>query len=193
MSSDQLSAPGSSQYSSNTLHVGDGTWDATRDTFLLPNLVGFNLATTQYNGKFFACHLDSVTNHSITGMGNRFRALLPYKHIIIAHGVIAALVFLLLVPASILTIRFYQSRRLLAKKIHIWLNILIVFLITVVLILGWFAVGPERSLTNPHHGIGVALYTLVLVQVLGGALVRRLERNKDRDYIPVKVMVSILV
>ncbi|KAK3178630.1 hypothetical protein OEA41_000767 [Lepraria neglecta] len=47
--SPQLSPAGSSSYSSNTMTVGDGTWDATRNTFLLPNLVGFNLATTQYN------------------------------------------------------------------------------------------------------------------------------------------------
>jgi hypothetical protein len=47
----QLSAPGSSTYDSNTLHVGDGTWVAGRDDFLLPNLVGLNFATMQYNGK----------------------------------------------------------------------------------------------------------------------------------------------
>ena len=46
-----LAPPGSSQYSSNTLHVGDGTWDSSRDTFLLPNLVGLNFATMRYNGK----------------------------------------------------------------------------------------------------------------------------------------------
>ena len=36
------------------MSVGDGTWDASRNTFLLPNLVGLNLATTQYNGKLQA-------------------------------------------------------------------------------------------------------------------------------------------
>jgi hypothetical protein len=46
----QLAPPGSSSYTSNTLKVGDGTWDATRNTFLLPNLVGLNFATTRYNG-----------------------------------------------------------------------------------------------------------------------------------------------
>ena len=50
--SSQLSAPGSSSYQSNTLHVGDGTWVAGgRDDFLLPNLVGLNFATMQYNGE----------------------------------------------------------------------------------------------------------------------------------------------
>lgn len=48
--SPQLAPAGSSSYSSNGMTVGDGTWDATRNTFLLPNLVGLNLATTQYNG-----------------------------------------------------------------------------------------------------------------------------------------------
>jgi hypothetical protein len=47
---DNLSPPGSSQYSSNTMSVGDGTWDATRNDFLLPNLMGLNFATMRYNG-----------------------------------------------------------------------------------------------------------------------------------------------
>jgi hypothetical protein len=52
MSADSGLAPaGSSTYASNTLHVGDGTWDSSRDVFLLPNLVGLNLATLRYNGK----------------------------------------------------------------------------------------------------------------------------------------------
>ncbi|PNS21455.1 Serine/threonine-protein kinase CLA4 [Sphaceloma murrayae] len=171
MSTDGLSTPGSSQYDSGTLYVGDGTWDANRNSFLLPNLVGFNLATTQYNG-----------------MGNRFRELPGYQSLVQAHGAIASVVFLLLVPTAITVARFYQSRRARAIRIHIWIQILVVFLLTVVLILGWFAVGPERSLTNPHHGIGVAIYTMVMVQVIGGAIVRRLEKYKDRDYLSVKVM-----
>lgn len=51
MSSNGLSAPGSSVYSSDSMYVGDGTWDSQRNTFLLPNLQGLNLATTQYNGE----------------------------------------------------------------------------------------------------------------------------------------------
>jgi hypothetical protein len=47
-----LAAPGSSTYNSDTLHVGDGTWDSTRDDFLLPNLVGLNFETMRYNGVF---------------------------------------------------------------------------------------------------------------------------------------------
>jgi hypothetical protein len=45
-----LSDAGASVYASDTMYVGDGTWDSTRNTFLLPNLQGLNLATTQYNG-----------------------------------------------------------------------------------------------------------------------------------------------
>ncbi|KAF4554183.1 Hypothetical protein D9617_5g070600 [Elsinoe fawcettii] len=171
MSTDGLSPPGSSQYDSGTLYVGDGTWDATRNSFLLPNLVGFNLATTQYNG-----------------MANRFRDLPGYQSLVQAHGAIASIIFLLLIPLAITIARFYQRNRRRAIHIHVWIQILVVFLLTVVLILGWFAVGPERSLTNPHHGIGVALYTLVLVQVIGGAIVRKLERRKDRDYVSIKLM-----
>lgn len=51
MSGSGLTAAGSSTYSSNTLHVGDGTWDTQRDTFLLPNLMGLNFETMRYNGQ----------------------------------------------------------------------------------------------------------------------------------------------
>ena len=47
---DTLSPPGSSSYSSDTMNVGDGTWDFTKNTFLLPNLVGLNFETMRYNG-----------------------------------------------------------------------------------------------------------------------------------------------
>lgn len=49
-SNSDLTEPGSSTYASNTLHVGDGTWDSGRDTFLLPNLMGVNFETMRYNG-----------------------------------------------------------------------------------------------------------------------------------------------
>lgn len=47
---DGLSPPGSSSYSSDTLTVGDGTWDFSKNTFLLPNLMGVNFETMRYNG-----------------------------------------------------------------------------------------------------------------------------------------------
>jgi len=47
----QLSAPGSSIYSSGTMYVGDGTWDSQRNTFLLPNLQGLNFNTMRLNGR----------------------------------------------------------------------------------------------------------------------------------------------
>lgn len=60
MSSPQLAPAGSSQYTSDTMYVGDGTWDTERNTFLLPNLVGLNFNTMRYNGK-----LDSAVFHSL--------------------------------------------------------------------------------------------------------------------------------
>jgi hypothetical protein len=123
-------------------------------------------------------------------MSSRFSALPQYHRLIIGHGVVAALVFLLIVPSAIFVARFYYRNPRLALRLHIYLQILTVALVTVVLILGWFAVGPERSLSNPHHGIGVALYTLVLVQFFGGALIHRIEKGKSRWKIPLKLMVS---
>jgi hypothetical protein len=51
-SGSDLTQPGSSTYASDTMYVGDGTWDASRNTFLLPNLVGLNFDTMRYNGSY---------------------------------------------------------------------------------------------------------------------------------------------
>ncbi|KAK4547128.1 hypothetical protein LTR36_001349 [Oleoguttula mirabilis] len=161
MSTSTLSPAGSSTYSSNTLHVGDGTWDSGRDDFLLPNLQGLNFATMQYNG-----------------MANRFRALPEYHRLIAGHGVLAAIVFLLIVPAAIFSAKFMRSDPRRAVKLHVYLQILTVFLLTVVVVLGYFAVGPERSLTNPHHGIGIAIYVAVLVQFIFGWIMSKIERRR---------------
>lgn len=124
------------------------------------------------------------------GMGNRFFTMNGYHSLIEAHGIIAAITFLGIVPAAIILARFMgRSRsRPRAIRMHIWLQITTLLLTTVVFILGNFAVGPERALTNPHHGIGVALYVLIIVQVLGGYLVYRRENGRSRLRLPLKVM-----
>ncbi|KAL8717683.1 MAG: hypothetical protein Q9225_005091 [Loekoesia sp. 1 TL-2023] len=53
---------------------------------------------------------------------------------------------------------------------------------TVIIILGFIAVGPGRRLTNPHHGIGLALYVMIVFQFFGGAWIRRKERKKRPSY-----------
>jgi cytochrome b len=63
-------------------------------------------------------------------------------------------------------------------------------LTTVVFVLGWFAVGPERSLTNPHHGIGLAIYVLVIFQVLWGWFLHKRESKRQRIHVPLKLVVS---
>ncbi|KAF2109240.1 hypothetical protein BDV96DRAFT_652094 [Lophiotrema nucula] len=166
-----MSPPGSSVYSSDTMYVGDGTWDSQRNTFLLPNLQGFNLATTQYNG-----------------MGNRFRNMAGYHGVVKGHGILAAITFLFIVPFAILMARFYHRNPRTALRLHIWLQIMTVLLSTAVFILGFEAVGTRRSLTNPHHGIGVALYTLVMAQALGGCIIHRREKGKERYKLPLKLM-----
>ncbi|KAF2814719.1 uncharacterized protein BDZ99DRAFT_434508 [Mytilinidion resinicola] len=171
MANPALSAPGSSVYASDTMYVGDGTWDSSRNTFLLPNLQGLNLATTQYNG-----------------MGNRFKNMPGYHNIIKGHAIVAAITFLGVIPAAIFIARFYHRNPRLALRLHIWLQILTVALSTVVFILGFQAVGLKRSLTNPHHGIGVAIYTLILIQAFAGGCIHRSEKGKNRTKIPLKLM-----
>ncbi|ETS76068.1 hypothetical protein PFICI_13012 [Pestalotiopsis fici W106-1] len=160
---DALSAPGAVSYSSDNLVVGDGTWDFTKNDFLLPNLMGLPFETMQYNG-----------------MGNRFSTLAQYHQLITGHGVLAAIVFLLIIPVAVMMARFHRGAPGSAVKYHAYLQILAVGLTTVVFILGFFAVGPKRSLTNPHHGIGVAIYTLILVQALGGRFIRRITKRSLR-------------
>jgi hypothetical protein len=113
-------------------------------------------------------------------MGNRFAGLPGYKNLIKGHGVIAVMTFLFIVPAAILVAQFYGRNPYWALRMHIYLQILTVALATVVFTLGWFAVGPARSLTNPHHGIGTAIYVLVLIQAIGGWWVHKREKGKRR-------------
>lgn len=87
--------------------------------------------------------------------------------------------------------RFYHRNPRLALRVHIWLQIMTLLLATALIVLGFQAVGLERSLTNPHHGIGVALYTLVVVQVLGGSIIHRLEKGKERFKVPLKLIVRV--
>jgi hypothetical protein len=122
-------------------------------------------------------------------MGNRFRNMAGYKPLITAHGILAAVTFLFVVPGAIFMARFYHRNPRLALRVHIWLQIMTLLLATALIVLGFQAVGLERSLTNPHHGIGVALYTLVVVQVLGGSIIHRLEKGKERFKVPLKLIV----
>jgi hypothetical protein len=188
--SPQLAPPGSSSYTSDTMHVGDGTWDAGRDDFLLPNLVGLNFATMRYNGKIHTRQGQDRRKEltDTKGMGNRFFTLNGYHGLVEAHGIIAGITFLGIVPLSIFLMRFYGRNPRLALRLHIWLQILTVILSTVVIILGFQAVGPRRSLTNPHHGIGVAIYVLIWASTIGGCLVHRREKGKRRLHIPFTAM-----
>ena len=129
----------------------------------------------------------------LTGMRNRFRNLAEYHNLIAAHGILAAITFLFMIPFAIFMARFYHRNSRIALRLHIWTQILVFFFVTVVFVLGWFAVGPERSLTNPHHGIGLALYVMIIFQILFGSWVYGREKKKIRYKIPLKLMVSLSI
>jgi hypothetical protein len=170
------------------MYVGDGTWDSERNTFLLPNLQGLNLATTQYNGND-KCSTVRYHDADFLGMGNRFRNMAGYHSLIIGHGTVAAITFLLILPVAIFMARFYHRNPRMALRLHIWLQIMVVLLSTAVFVLGFQAVGSKRSLTNPHHGIGVALYAMVLAQAFAGCIIHRTEKGKERFKVPLRLMV----
>lgn len=116
-------------------------------------------------------------------MGNRFSTLTQYHTLITAHGVLAVLTFLFLVPAAVMIKRFRRTRYQETNvRTHAYLNVLAVGFSTVVFILGFFAVGPDRALSNPHHGIGVAIYVLILVQALGGRMIRHVRGHSFRAH-----------
>lgn len=111
-----------------------------------------------------------------------------YHYLIRAHGVIAVIAFLFLLPSAIMMGRFYTKVPGRGVRVHIYLNILVLGLATVVFILGFVAVGPSRSLTNPHHGIGVAIYVLLLWQTLAGNWIRKKFKKKMYRRPPLKLM-----
>lgn len=116
-------------------------------------------------------------------MGNRFSTLTQYHSIITAHGVLAAITFLFIIPGAIFLQRFRRASRETNTRYHAYLQVLAVGLVTVVFILGFLAVGPPRSLTNPHHGIGVAIYVLILLQAIGGRLVKNIRGRSLRVHL----------
>ena len=115
-------------------------------------------------------------------MGNRFSTVPQYHRLVTGHGVLATIVFLFLVPAAIMHARFHTpppgARP--SRRIHIYLQALSVLLLTVVFVLGWFAVGPNRSWTNPHHVIGLTIYVMFLLQAVGGMLVKSIRKKSLR-------------
>lgn len=112
-------------------------------------------------------------------MGNRFSTLPQYHRIILAHGIMGALIFLLFVPVSVMLARFYSREPGYAIVYHAQLQVFSGLMLLAVFILGFFAVGPERSLTNPHHGIGVAIFVLFILQLIGGRLVRHITKLRS--------------
>lgn len=115
----------------------------------------------------------------LLGMGNRFETFTQYHTIVKAHAIMAALIFLLIIPVSIMIVRFYDRRPGYAIIYHGQLQVLASLMLLVVFILGFFAVGPERALSNPHHGIGVAIFVLFLLQLIGGRLVRNITKSRS--------------
>ena len=121
-------------------------------------------------------------------MGNRFKDMPQYQTLIRGHGIIAVITFLFICPAAIFIARFYGRNPGKALHLHIYLQVMTLALSTVVFVLGMFAVGPKRSLTNPHHGIGLAIYVIILAQAIGGGWIYKREKGKARKKLPIKLV-----
>lgn len=126
-----------------------------------------------------------------TGMRNRFRDDTRYNNLITAHGIFAATVFLGLVPVSALLLRFYTLRPWIALRLHIWTQLLIMVLCSACVATGWIATGSKRSLTNPHHGIGLAIYILMYTNLIWGFAVHLRTRGRKFTHIPLSILVRM--
>jgi hypothetical protein len=113
-------------------------------------------------------------------MGSRFSTVTEYHSIITAHGVLAAITFLFILPVGVMVARFYRGRPGSAIRYHAYFGVLTLGFTTVIFILGFIAVGPNRALTNPHHGIGVAIYVLMILTTIGGSWVRKITGHSLR-------------
>lgn len=112
-------------------------------------------------------------------MGNRFSTLTQYHRMILAHGILGAMIFLFLIPTAVMIVRFYDGRPGWAVRYHARLHIFSALLLLVVFLLGFLSVGPNRSLSNPHHGIGVALFVLFILQFIGGSIVKSISKARS--------------
>lgn len=112
-------------------------------------------------------------------MGNRFSTLVQYHGIVKAHAIMGAMVFLLIVPFSVMIVRFYSLHPGYAVVYHAQMQVFAALMLLVVFILGFFAVGPERNLSNPHHGIGLAIFIMFALQIIGGRLVRNIVKARS--------------
>jgi len=112
-------------------------------------------------------------------MGNRFATLTQYHTLVKAHGVMAAMVFLIIVPFAVMTARFYRGSVGLAVAYHAMGHVVAGLMLLAIFILGYFCVGPERSLTNPHHGIGVAIFVMFILQLVGGRLIKNIGKARS--------------
>jgi len=83
---DALSAPGAVAYSSDKMSVGDGTWDFTKNDFLIPNLQGLPFEMMQYNGKHTPPPTLSWCKHTglLTPVYQAWATAFPRYHSIIA-------------------------------------------------------------------------------------------------------------
>lgn len=64
---DDMSSPGTATYDSDRLTVGDGTWDFSKNTFLLPNLMGLPFDTMRYNGEYPPRKIGAGPRPKLTG------------------------------------------------------------------------------------------------------------------------------
>ena len=112
-------------------------------------------------------------------MGNRFATVSQYHKLVLAHGILAAFAFLVFVPAGVFFARFYSRRPDMIIKHHVHCQLFGGVLLLAVFVLGFLAVGPSRALTNPHHGIGVAVFVLFVLQLVGGRFIRHVAKARS--------------
>lgn len=101
------------------------------------------------------------------------------------------LAFLVFVPFAVYQARFkaYKNPRK-AIRSHIFAQVGTILSATVGFVVAYYAVGKNRSWTNPHHIIGLTIYVAIMVQALLGIIVHQRGKYTVTPHIPLRTMVS---
>ncbi|RPA79040.1 hypothetical protein BJ508DRAFT_308779 [Ascobolus immersus RN42] len=141
----------------------DAKYDAKKDAYILPPLIGLPFDEMRRNG-----------------MGARRADDPRYFKLIVVHAVFGAAAFLVFVPTAIFCARFLRHNHpRKAIQGHAILQTCTLVSVVIAFVTGYYAIGGSQDFGwNPHHIIGTTLFGAVGLQALIGIFIRRREAKK---------------
>ncbi|KAF3937165.1 hypothetical protein ABW19_dt0200771 [Dactylella cylindrospora] len=150
----------------------DGLYFVDVNAYVLPPLIGLPYHDMRLNGE-----------------GARHRGDTRYYRLIVVHAVFMCLAILLCIPFGIFTARFraYKNPRR-AIRTHIYSNIFTIVFLTIGFACGYIATTGQRAWTNPHHIIGLTIYSAIMLQALLGVIVHQRGKYRVTPHLPLRTM-----